>query len=790
MRRIENGATTRVENVIADVIVIGGGLAGVSAAISAARNGAQVVLVQERSVLGGNSSSEIRVGPSGATGNGYHRDARETGIIEEMFLEARSRSFGLRQVNGSHYPMWDVVLEEKVRAEPNIKLLLDTRVISVETEADVEDGYQNRITGVQAVQQGTEATFHISGSQFVDATGDGFVALQAGTPFRYGREARSEYGESWAPEEEDDLVLGSSILFAARDVGRPVPFTPPEWAAKFHDEESLPYRSHQQLDSGYWWIEWGARNDTIHDNETIRHELQAAVFGVWDHIKNHCTVPGARERAANWVIDWIGHLPGKRESRRFEGDHILRESDVTNGIADVPHDVVAFGGWPIDLHAIDGIYAPEPPCTQPPIRDRYGIPLRSLYSKTVSNLFLAGRNISQSHVAHASTRVMKTCAVIGEGVGTTAALAAETNQSPRQVANNADALHTIQQRILRGGAYLPGTLNQDADDLLRRADANISASSEAQLTVSLDPDHETAWEIYGLSDIEPKILAAHHEKHPNGQNIAVDRATGQSVVISGDRIDRISLYLHNESQHSLTAKLQVRQCAHIRDFGADNSLDNALATIEAEVKPGSSIVEFEPAESIRCTPNAPVVLGLGATDSLSWRLTLQEPPGTQAGQWDDELGYWRWIHGTLGFDISPISSPYSAENIRSGMTRPEVGTNLWISDPTQPMPQQLDVAWDEEVSINQVEVTFDSQLSGWIWEGTFPLVVRDYTIETRDPRTGEWILQCNTTGNSQRRRVHRFDPTTTDNLRITVAATNGGNTARIVEIRAYHQEGG
>ena len=163
MHRIENGAVSEVQNLQADIVVVGGGLAGVSAAISAARFGAEVLLVQERSVLGGNSSSEIRVGPSGATGNGYHRDARETGIIEEMFLEARSRSYGLRQVNGNHYPMWDVVLEEKVRAEPRIRLLMDTRVISVETEADTTDGYRDRIIGLTAAQQGTEEIFHLRG---------------------------------------------------------------------------------------------------------------------------------------------------------------------------------------------------------------------------------------------------------------------------------------------------------------------------------------------------------------------------------------------------------------------------------------------------------------------------------------------------------------------------------------------------------------------------------------------------------------------------------------------------
>ncbi|HEU0164828.1 MAG TPA: FAD-dependent oxidoreductase, partial [Thermomicrobiales bacterium] len=427
------------------LIVVGGGLAGTFAAIAAARNGTRVVLIQERPVLGGNSSSEIRVHPVGASQHGYHRDARETGLMEELFIEVRARAYGLRQINGRHYPMWDVILAEMAEAEPNLTLHLNTRVIGVETEDDIRDGYTTRITGVTAVQQGTEAVFHYLADAAIDATGDGFIALQAGAPFRYGRESRAEFDEQWAPEEADDIVLGSTIMFAARDVGRPVPYAPPAWAHSFPDEDSLPFRAHEELDSGYWWIEWGGKLDTIVDNEAIRKELHAAVFGVWDHIKNHCTVPGVRERAANMTLDWIGHIPGKRESRRFEGDYIITEKDITHGIFDVPDDVVAYGGWAIDLHAPDGVYSPDHPCTQPPLPDLYGIPLRSLYSRTVSNLFLAGRNISQTHVAHGSTRVMKTTAVIGEAAGTAAAFAIAGDQTPRALVADATRLQALQQ---------------------------------------------------------------------------------------------------------------------------------------------------------------------------------------------------------------------------------------------------------------------------------------------------------------------------------------------------------
>ena len=775
---------TRHEHV--PLVVVGGGLAGSFAAIAAARNGTRVVLLQERPVLGGNSSSEIRVHPVGASQHGYHRDARETGLMEELFIEVRSRAYGLRQINGRHYPMWDVILAEMAEAEPNLTLHLNTRVIGVQTEPVVDGDYSTRITGVTAVQQGTEAVFNFTADMVIDATGDGFVALQAGAPFRYGREARSEFNERWAPDEADDIVLGSTIMFAARDVGRPVPYTPPSWAHVFPDEESLPFRNHDEFESGYWWLEWGGRLNTITDNEAIRRELHAAVFGVWDHIKNHCTVPGVREKAATWTLDWIGHLPGKRESRRFEGDYILTEGDIDHGISDVPADVVAYGGWAIDLHAPDGVYSPDRPCTQPPLPDLYGIPLRSLYSRSVSNLFLAGRNISQSHVAHGSTRVMKTTAVIGEAAGTAAAFALAHGASPRELAGNQVLLNHLQQQLVRQGAYLPRLANADRDDLARRPGVTVKATSEAPLTITTGADHiDPVWEYAGISTAESAGLAYEIERNPAGRHVDLSISHAQAIVISSGRIDEITLPIHNHGSSDVTVRLHVRQGEHLRDFGPAAGSDHALATFEAAIPAGEQSVTFRPGAPIACEPGAPVILVVEAHPDLSWALSWQEPPGTQAARWDEELGYWRWIHGTLGFELSPISHPYDASNVLTGITRPEVGANVWISDPQQDLPQSLELHWPEPVDISQVELTFDSQLSGWIWEGTFPLIAKTYDISICDGDTNTWTTVASVDDNAQRRRVHRFGTQRTDALRITIRATQGGRTARIVEARAY-----
>lgn len=773
-----------------DLVVVGGGLAGTFAAIAAARLGTETVLIQERPVLGGNSSSEVRVHPVGASQHGYHRDARETGLIEEAFLNVRAQSYGLRQINGRHYPMWDIVLEDMVRREPNLTLHLNTRVIEVQTESARESGYENRISQLYAVQQGTEATYRYNPRMVIDATGDGFVAFQAGAPFRYGREAKSEFNEYWAPEEADDVVLGSTIMFAARDTGADAPFVAPDWAHTFPDEESLPFRNHDEFHSGYWWLEWGGRLDTIKDNEEIRRELQAAVLGVWDHIKNRCTSPGVRERAKTWSLDWIGHIPGKRESRRFEGDHILIESDIVHGINEVPANQVAFGGWSIDLHAPDGVYSRDQPCTQPPLPDVYGIPLTTMYSRSVSNLWLAGRNISQSHVAHGSTRVMKTTSVIGEAVGVAAHHSVAHTQTPREVANDADVLARVQQQLLRQGAYLPRMRNLQREDLAQMEGVAVTATSETTLELDLmSSSGASAWDQAGLSLAESNIVSGSDTLDKN-RSVELTKWHGQSVVISSGEVTSLTLGITNEDAESAEVELVVRQSIHLRDLGPEGASGSDLLSKTITLAPGASSIDVPLDSAIKCDANAPIsIFARSKSEVVKWVLTPHEPPGTQSAVWDPELGYWRWIHGTLQFDLQPVSSPFGPEQVLSGVTRPETATNMWISDPAQDLPQALTLTWPEPVDIGEIQLTFDSQLSGWIWEGSFPMIAKSYRIEGRTADE-TWTELIHETNNHQRRCVHTFANQRIDAMRVSVLETHGGSTARVVELRAYRGSNG
>lgn len=450
------------QHLTADFVVVGGGLAGVCAALAAARRGARVVLLQDRSVLGGNASSEIRMHVVGADCHGTRPGARETGLIEELKLEDAARN------PHRSYSQWDLLLYEKVVTEPNITLLLDTACIGCELAPDA-NGSHRRIRSVHALRHSTEDEFVITAPFFADCSGDGRLGVEAGADFTLGREAQSDFGESLARPTADRHTLGSSILFTARRHDTPQPFRAPSWVRRFEKHE-FKHRPIHSYEYGFWWSEWGGQLDTLKDNPRIRHELLRIALGIWDYIKNS----GDHPDSAAWALDWVGALPGKRESRRFLGPHVLTQHDVEAGR--VFPDQVAYGGWWLDLHPPSGVDAiDEEPCEQFPFPHLYTIPLRSLYSRNVDNLFFAGRNISATHVAFASTRVMATCATMGQAVGTAAALARAAPDASIADIYDSAGVARLQQALLADDAFLPSLRRAHPED--RALAAAVTASS-------------------------------------------------------------------------------------------------------------------------------------------------------------------------------------------------------------------------------------------------------------------------------------------------------------------------
>lgn len=437
-----------------ELVIVGGGLSGVCAAISAARQGVKTVLIHNRPVLGGNASSEVKMHICGADNHMNRENARETGLIEELLLENKYRNAS------DSFSILDVVLWEKTRYQENLDLFLNTQMYQVVTE-------DSKIVAIKANQQTTEMEYTFYGDLFVDGTGDGTVGYLAGAEYMSGREGKEVFGEKIAPEKSDEYTMGSSIQFTSKDVGRPVKFQKPEWAYTYN-EEDLQHRKHTSFKDGYWWLELGGDEqlNTISDAEEIRDELLKVVYGVWDHIKN-----GGEHGAENYELDWIGFLPGKRESRRFVGDYILTANDLA--ASRNFEDVIAYGGWPMDIHVVGGMKTNAKPTINHYLEDIYDIPYRTVYSKNIDNLFLAGRLISASHCAFGSTRVMATCAVIGEAIGLAASLAKKYDTLPRTVGQS--HLKELQQLALKNDLYLPNIRNEDQQDVA--LDAQITVSS-------------------------------------------------------------------------------------------------------------------------------------------------------------------------------------------------------------------------------------------------------------------------------------------------------------------------
>ncbi len=413
-----------------DFCVVGGGLAGLCAAVAAARHGAKVALMHDRPVLGGNASSEVRMWVCGANGE----DNRETGIVEELQLENNFRN------PGSNFSVWDSVLHGLAKAEPNLTLLLNCSCNQLGMHGP------DRIAWVKG-WQGTAETWHtVHARLFADCSGDSILAPLSGARCRIGREAAAEFGEDIAPAQADSRTMGMSCLFQVRETPGPCTFTPPAWARTFASDADLPNRIHRFTGlENFWWLEIGGEDDSIHDTEKLRDELLKIAFGVWDHIKNR-----GDHGAANWELEWVGFLPGKRESRRYVGDHILTQNDV-RAEGRFP-DLVAYGGWSMDDHHPAGLRHPGKPTTFHPAPSPYGIPYRCLYSQNIENLFFAGRNISCTHAAMSSSRVMATCAICGQAVGTAAAIATAHGLSPRQVGAR---IRELQQMLQDDDCWLP-----------------------------------------------------------------------------------------------------------------------------------------------------------------------------------------------------------------------------------------------------------------------------------------------------------------------------------------------
>ncbi|SEM03343.1 FAD dependent oxidoreductase [bacterium A37T11] len=688
-----------------DLIITGGGLSGICTAITAARNGLKVVLVQDRSVLGGNASSEVRLWILGATSHmgNNNRWSREGGVIDELLVENTYQ-------NPEGNPIiLDMILLDKVNREPNITLLLNTAVYEVEKNGP------DTISELRAFCSQNSTKYVLRAPLFCDASGDGIVAFLAGAAFRMGAESKEEFDELMAPDTDYGELLGHSLYFYSKDTGLPVKFTPPSFALDVTKE--IPrFRNFNAREHGckLWWVEHGGRLDTVHDTEQIKWELWKIVYGVWDYIKNSGKFP----EAENLTLEWVGMIPGKRESRRFEGDFMLSQKDL---IEQRTHeDAVAFGGWSIDLHPADGVFSERQACNQWHSKGVFQIPYRTLYSRNVENLFFAGRIISVSHVAFGATRVMATSAYTGQSVAIAAVLCHQKLLNPADIYQQGH-IKELQRMLMRSGQHIPGLSLHDDADLVNSA--SLQASSH--LLFGGFSKLEVTWKLLEISA---------------AQLLPLPKGLVPEIRISANALQVTSLHA------------ELRISSRVGGFTPDVTLGTLhipLSEGEQEILLNFNValneaayvfVVFHKNPSVQLPYTEQRITGFvsafnGVNKAVS-NYGKQEPP---EGTGVDEFEFWCPQRRPEGQNLlltllEPIDL-FKAENVRNGIDRPTISPNAWVADPEDAAPQ-LVLEWDKAQTISRIELSFDTDFDHPMEsvlmthpEREMPFCVRNYLLK-------------------------------------------------------------
>jgi hypothetical protein len=395
-----------------DLVVVGGGIAGICAAVSAARLGCHVALINDRPVLGGNNSSEVRVHLGGRIEAGIYKNL---GNLLKEFAPLRGGNAQPEDFYEDQKKL-DFVLQEN-----NIRLFLNYRALKVNTAG-------SKIKAIIAGHIETGEKHLFSGNYFADCTGDGTIGYLAGADYRMGREGRDEFGENIAPEKGDKLTMGTSVQWYSVEKPTISKFPRFDYGIVFTEENC------KRVTTGEWTWETGMNRDQIKDFERIRDYGLLVVFSNWSFLKNDSK---ESKKYAKFKLEWVAYIAGKRESRRLMGDYILKQDDIDKNV--FHEDASLTTTWSIDLHFPDSINSSHFPGNEFIASTRhlniypYAIPYRCLYSRNIDNLFMAGRNISVTHVALGTVRVMRTTAMMGEVVGMAAYLCKKYQATPRQI---------------------------------------------------------------------------------------------------------------------------------------------------------------------------------------------------------------------------------------------------------------------------------------------------------------------------------------------------------------------
>lgn len=760
-----------------DVLVIGSGVSGYCAAIQAGRCGCDTILVEKDEVLGGNSGPNLGVGITGA--DRYNPFGTETGLIHELQEDAAwvggftwgAGTYSISRRNEA------VVQEHLERAGVRVLKRHYARTPIVEG---------SRIVGAVVEDLAAFRTVQINvGHLVIEASGDGHIGALAGADFDMGSEGRTEFGERSALPERTALVQGTSLVALAHQTDREVVFEPPADTPPYNPRVWLSSLSsylhhHDRWFSGprdmmfLYVTETGGHMDTIKDDVEIYEMLLKQLWAEWDHIKNG----PHREEARCWDLLWVSPKAGKRESRRFLGDYVLTQTDLEEGKC-LPDDV-AYGGHDLDDHRPLGDSADIFAHSVPPM---YGIPYRACYSRNVDNLLLAGRLISATHLAHSSTRLMRTGGAIGQAVGLAAALCCEHQCTPREVYTA--HIDELQSRLLKADATILCAPVDPTGDIARQA--TVSASSEL-----------------------------HFNNQEPGQWVPLISAAGNVLWDWPARLEQVELCLKNASHEPHQLRLSIlrahreprwKTMAEIRTYGRHDLRDSAfrcIATVETELPADHegwhTIVFPEPLEIRQKDPASDddrVIIALEKNPDVSWAVARRGCDIAEMVEHGPQSTSWKRIGALATMRLAPAPRLGEAANATNGFHRrlSTAPTNMWMSDPCQGLPQDLLLTWEEPQEFDQVCLTFDNLTRlrhENPWESgqrVLPICARAYELTYW--QDGEWHELVRAENNHHRFRRHAFRPVTGTRLRLRVLEAHGDQVgARVYQVRVSRTGGG
>jgi hypothetical protein len=575
-----------------------------------------------------------------------------------------------------------------------------------------------------------------------------------------------------------------------------MPFTLPKWVGmELNLDDFGPYRpvnEHFFPDTGgFWWLEWGGALDTVHDTTKIKEEVQRITLAVWDYLKNRSPLA---QRLATYELDWMGAVPGKRESRRFLGDHIL----TMNEIDAQAHfeDAVAYGGWGFDHHPPGGFHDKENPSTHQYLRGPHNVPLRSLYSRDIPNLFFAGRNISATHYALSSTRVMLTCAQLGEAAGMAAAHAVKARRDPRDLANG-EAIRAIQQDLLRADHHIHALhlpLENDIAPSARVTASSVFSESDPveswgtdrlrdrrMLTLSIVTEHLESIALLVDAERDTELAYAFHQGPENESTWPEDKLTEKTVAIPAGKSQWVQLPIGTAI---------ARPGWHFLILHANPDVSVHMT----ETPPGKRWSYPRPVDPIRPNPftgwtSRSLVIGMKRAIEADGASVITPDWNDHARSHTASSGF---LHFAYACRTTPEQRLFKPENITNGHSRPTHQPNLWVSRATDfSCPEWLEFTWESPRDVSEIQILFDSSLHFHFWQswqgyGTnaIPTLVRDYRIIATHA-DGSTAVVTEVTGNFQRNRRHGVGLGSIVSLRVEIAATHGIPRAQVYGVRVF-----